>query len=63
MRLFQLPIGILSKENFDGYEKMCIGVYFWVDSTLTNLRGVFACMEVFEHVHQLVKDFDRWRFD
>jgi hypothetical protein len=47
----------------DGKKKSCIGVYFWVDSTLANLREVFASMEVLEHAHWFVKDSDRWRFD
>jgi hypothetical protein len=35
----------------DGKKKLRIGVYFWVDSTLANLREGFASREVFEHVH------------
>ena len=47
----------------DGKMGYSNGVYVWVDSTLANLREVFASVEVLEHVHYFVKDSDRWRFD
>ncbi|MBT3600243.1 MAG: hypothetical protein HN520_00435 [Euryarchaeota archaeon] len=52
-----------TRKILDGKMEYNNGVYVWVDSTLANLRETFASVEVFEHVHQFVKDSDRWRFD
>ena len=62
VRLLLQPMQMPKRLILDGLMGYSIGVYFWVEATLANLREVFASVEVFEHVHYFVKDLDRWHF-
>jgi len=62
-KLILKPMQTPTRPNHDGKMEHSNGVYVWVESTLANLREVFASEEVFEHVYGYIKDLDRWRFD